>query len=287
MTIEALIPERRTGAAPPGAPVAYAAMIGIAPPVAESTVRSPAALPPSTRGTARLPLERLRSRRGMLVMTSTSLLVAMLLAALARLHYAHAAQLPAPDLELDRRRERAAIEAAAMLTALPPAPPVLPAPVPAPVEPAPASAPPPPPPSPSPSPSPPSALPAPFSAIEPPAAARRFRAMASAPLPAPIPDLIEGEAMPRPGTDALAGVQIEGSLRLADPAGAPFKVGRIRAGARPQAELVAIDADGNPSGGWHEVGAALAGGWVVLQIGPEFVDLLTPRGNPLRLVRAR
>jgi len=179
-------------------------------------------------------------------------------------------------------RERAAVNAAASLAAL--APPVDAAPVP--------------PADPSPTPTDPmaaserpgqprlNALPMPFSSIPvPPPRPPLLPRTAPAP-PRPIPDLIEGEAPAWPAADPLAAMAVDGSLRRVDPALSPFEVTRTEAsGARPRVELAIREAGATPIG-WYEGGESLPGGWTVAGVDRDgAVDLLTPRGNPLRLVR--
>jgi hypothetical protein len=121
-------------------------------------------------------------------------------------------------------------------------------------------------------------LPLPFSAIAIPAPSKAIGRA-----PAPIPDLIEGES-PAP-SDPLAGLEIEASLKFADAAAAPFEVGQLRSeGQRRQVELLTRAGDGPATSAWYEVGQSTPAGWTVIRIGDEAVDLLTPRGNPTRLL---
>jgi hypothetical protein len=254
----------------------------------------------------------------LLFVAATAML--LVLAAVGRHHFSHAGATPASEAaRLSTRREQAAIEAAALLTTQPPpaptppiaAPPAdlpaaaLPAPPVAPLVSAPAAPlaaplaapiiaplfppldarPPRPEPSaieatgPARSRRRESALPLPFSAIAIPSPSKAIGGRALA----PIPDLIEGES-PAPG-DPLAGLEIEASLRFADAATAPFEVGHLRAdGQRRKVELLTRAGDGSATSAWYEVGQSTPAGWTVIRIGDESVDLLTPRGNPTRLL---
>ncbi len=101
-----------------------------------------------------------------------------------------------------------------------------------------------------------------------------------------IPDAIEGDSPPVPGTDALAGLAIEGRLRVLDGRQAPFRLLATRMGSgSARAQLVRRGAPPAAGGtaAWFEPGDSPAPGWRLVTVaGPEIL-LLTPDGNPLRL----
>ena len=142
-------------------------------------------------------------------------------------------------------------------------------------------------------------LPEPFRSIPVPAATdpggrgSALRAASAPPLaaaspaaPPPIPDTIEGEAPPRTDGDALAQLQVAASLRMLDASNAPFELVRIRLSAGPrQAMLAPRPSDPLHPAAWYDLGQSPAPNWTLTRIESDFVELMTPNANLVRLLR--
>lgn len=118
------------------------------------------------------------------------------------------------------------------------------------------------------------------------AADRQGPAPATAVLRRRIPDAIEGNGSPAPGMDGLAGLAIEGRLRVLDGRQAPFLLLATRIGSSgARAQLMRRGLGASPSGtpAWFEPGDSPAPGWRLVNVAAEQILLLTPDGNPLRL----